>query len=89
MAIKKVAKEPIRLMQDQFMQEIKISLFLNHPNVVKMYGCFADVDNIYILLEYMEEGSLYKHMKLAKKFSDEETSGKLQEICEAVRYLHS
>lgn len=46
-----------------------------------MYGCFSDADNIYIMLEYMEEGSLYRQMKLAKKFSDEETSLKLQEIC--------
>ena len=76
-------------MQDQFMQEIKISLYLNHPNIVKMYGCFSDADNIYIMLEYMEEGSLYRQMKLVKKFSDEETSLKLQEICEAVRYLHN
>lgn len=37
----------------------------------------------------MEEGCLYKHVKLAKKFSEEETSTKLQEICEAVKYLHT
>jgi hypothetical protein len=42
LGIKKVAKEAVRLMIDQFVQEIKINLFLSHPNVVRTYGCFAD-----------------------------------------------
>jgi serine/threonine protein kinase len=62
---------------------------VSHPNIVRMYGCFSDHDHIYILMEYMEEGSLYKRVKLAKKFTEEETSTKLQEICQALSYLHS
>jgi serine/threonine protein kinase len=41
------------------------------------------------MMEYMEEGSLYKLMKLAKRFTEDEAATKLQEVCEAVRYLHS
>lgn len=69
MAIKQVAKESVRIMVEQFAQEIKISLFLNHPNIVKVYGCFCDKDNVYIMMEYMEEGSLYRLVKMAKRFS--------------------
>ena len=29
-------------------------------------------------MEYMEEGSLYKRVKLAKKFTEDETSTRLQ-----------
>jgi serine/threonine protein kinase len=29
-------------MIEQFIQEVKIHLFLNHPNIVKMYGYFHD-----------------------------------------------
>lgn len=50
LAIKKVAKESIRLMIEQFVQEVKISLFLNHPNIVRMYGFFCDSDSIYIMM---------------------------------------
>ncbi len=57
-------------MLDQFVQEIKINLFANHPNVVKMYGFFHDQTHIYIIMEYMEEGSLYKFIKLSKKLKD-------------------
>jgi serine/threonine protein kinase len=56
-------------MLDQFVQEIKISLFLNHPNIVRVYGCFSDKDHVYIMMEYMEEGSLYRLAKLNKRFS--------------------
>lgn len=29
-------------MMDQFIQELKIQLYLNHPKLVKIYGYFAD-----------------------------------------------
>lgn len=32
-----------------------------------MYGFFSDRTYFYILMEYMEEGSLYKHIKVQKK----------------------
>ena len=55
-------------MLDQFIQELKIQLFLNHSKLVKMYGYFSDEEHFYMLIEYMEEGSLYSLMKKAKKF---------------------
>jgi aurora kinase len=64
-------------MLDQFVQEIKINLFANHPNIVKMYGFFSDRTYIYILMEYMEEGSLYKAIKMSKKMKEKETCQKL------------
>lgn len=40
-------------MLDQFIQEIKIQQFLNHPNLVRIYGYFADTEHFYMLIEYM------------------------------------
>lgn len=37
-------------MQNQLIFEIKIQTFLNHPNTLRMYGCFHDDKNIYLLL---------------------------------------
>lgn len=37
----------------------------------------------------MEEGSLFKQVKMVGKFSEEEAASKLWEVCEAVRYLHT
>ena len=27
---------------EQFIRELKIQMFLNHANIIKMYGCFDD-----------------------------------------------
>ena len=38
-------------------------MFLNHPNIIKMYGCFHDATNIYIILEVGTGGQLYHQLK--------------------------
>ena len=88
-AIKQIKKEDVRLMLDQFIQELKVNSFMSHPNIVKMYAFFSDQTYFYILMEFMEEGSLYKHIKTSKKIKEDEASAKLFEICDAVYYLHS
>lgn len=58
-------------MLDQFIQEIKIQSFIEHPNIVKLYGYFASKDNFYLILEYMEEGSLFSFIKRSRKIAEE------------------
>ena len=52
-AIKQIKKN--RLIEDkiveQFIREIKIQMFLNHPNIMKMHGFFNDETSIYLMLE--------------------------------------
>jgi len=43
-----------------------------------MYGYFHDKTTFYIIMEYMEEGSLYKMIKLSKKLPENETAVKLR-----------
>jgi serine/threonine protein kinase len=51
------------MMQDQFMMEIKMQLFFNHNNILKLYSVFDDIQYIYLVLEYMEGGTLYDMLK--------------------------
>jgi serine/threonine protein kinase len=44
---------------EQFVRELKIQMFVNHPNIIKMYGYFEDPTNIYIVLEVALGGHLY------------------------------
>ncbi len=64
-ALKKIPKSTIKShwMIDQFVLEVKIQQFCNHPNILSLHGVFDDTDNVYILLEYMEEGTLFLHLK--------------------------
>lgn len=34
----------------QFIRELKIQSFLDHPNIIKVYGCFSDEEHFYIIM---------------------------------------
>lgn len=52
LAIKMISKKEVKEagMESQVTQEIKIQMFSNHPNVLKLYGFFHDDKKIYLLL---------------------------------------
>ncbi len=35
------------------MTEIKIQMFANHPNILKIYGCYSDDQTVTLILEFM------------------------------------
>jgi aurora kinase len=76
-------------MLKQFIGELKIGLFVSHANVVKTYGIFHDSTFIYVLMEYMEDGSLYRLVRNGCQMDEDEATSKLLEVCHAVHYLHS
>ena len=39
---------------------------LNHKNIVSIYGIFEGKNNIYIIMEYIEEGILLSKVKTQK-----------------------
>jgi serine/threonine protein kinase len=47
---------------------------VSHANVVKTYGIFDDSTFIYVLMEYMEEGSLYRFVRNGYMDEDDATS---------------
>ena len=38
-------------------------MYLNHPNILKMYGFFDDDSKIYLILELASHGDIYKEIK--------------------------
>lgn len=55
-ALKQIKKDSIakNKMQEQLLMQIKMQFYLNHPNILKLYGVFNDEENIYLILQYME-----------------------------------
>ena len=41
-------------MESQLALEIKLQLFMNHPNILKLYHFFDDEHYMYLVMEYME-----------------------------------
>lgn len=50
-------------MEVQLIEEIKLQMYCNHPNILKMYGCFNDSKNIYLLLE-LGVACLFQELRL-------------------------
>jgi serine/threonine protein kinase len=55
-------------MVNQLIREIKIQMFLDHPNLIKLYSYFQDEYNIYLLMELGCDGQLYDLMKKKPKY---------------------
>ena len=75
-------------MIERLILETKIQSFLDHPNICKLYGIFDDQQYVYMVMEYMQSGSLYSEMKKKKKLAQKETSSIVENICSAVAEIH-
>ena len=53
-------------MVDQLGLEIKLQSYINHKNVLGIYTFFDNATHLFILLEYMDQGTLYSQLKKNK-----------------------
>ena len=75
-------------MVDQFILELKLQTFLDHQNVLSLYASFDDKTHVYLVLEYMEEGTLFSHFKKNKTLPEPEVAKKMRQMASAIKYLH-
>jgi serine/threonine protein kinase len=60
---------------------------LKNGNILEMYGFFDDKTHLYIVLEYMEAGTLYQKLK-KEKVQEKEAAAIIRQITLAIDYLH-
>lgn len=53
---KKIVKDGLL---EQFIRELRIQSFLNHPNIISLYGFFTDDTHFYTLMELGCDGQLF------------------------------
>ena len=89
-ALKKIPKAMIKshFMIEQLTLEIRLQSCLNHKNILTMYGFFDDNTHLYIVLEYMDQGTLYSQLKKNKILSEKDCATIVKQMTEAVEYLH-
>lgn len=44
-------------------REVEIQSRLKHPNIVQLYGYFDDAKSVYLILQYINGGEVYKHVR--------------------------
>lgn len=69
-------------------REISIHRNLLHPNIIQLFDNFEDDKNVYLIMEYAENGNLYKQMKKQGKFSEKEAFNIFSQTCIGVDFLH-
>ncbi|KAK3067390.1 Protein kinase of the Mitotic Exit Network [Teratosphaeriaceae sp. CCFEE 6253] len=70
------------------MQEIDLLKNLNHRNIVKYHGFVKSVENLYIILEYCENGSLHSICKNFGKFPENLVSLYTAQVLQGLLFLH-
>lgn len=70
-------------------------MYMNHPNVLKLYGFFHDSKNIYLILEYCNK-CLFRELRqkvffllIQGKFSEEQTAYYTKQCITSLKYMHN
>lgn len=74
---------------EQFIRELKIQVYLNHANIIRMYGFFDDAVNIYLILELAMGGQLFKQLKKLQSMPEQKVANIMRQVCQAVNELHA
>ena len=79
--------------KSQLKDEGKIISQLDHPNIIKLYDDYHDIDKEYLFIEYANGGDLLNQIIKAKDNGEKIPELKIInwfiEICEAIKYIHN
>ena len=89
-AIKQVAKGGVAK-PEEIQREAKISLFLDHENIIKYYEIYEDINFVFFIMELANCGDLFEFITYSQQgcLSSDLTIDILIQILEAIVYLHS
>ena len=66
---------------DRFVQSAKICARINHPNIVRIYDCGYENDNVYLVMEYISGGSTLELLEQEGKLAPEHAAFIMLEVC--------
>jgi len=72
----------------RFLREARSAASLSHPNVVSIYDVGQDKDTHYIVMEYIEGGTLNDIIKERAPLQPEEAVRIASQICDALDHAH-
>jgi 5'-AMP-activated protein kinase catalytic alpha subunit len=73
---------------DRFEQEVRLLPSLLHPNIVHFEEIVFHPELIFLVMEYCSQGDLFGHIVSSGVFPESRARDILQQIGEAIRYLH-
>ncbi len=76
-------------MQERFLNEAKVMVKLDHPNIRKVYG-YGKIDGRpCIIMEYLDGNDLKARLKRGQRFTDQELQKWWNQLVDALNYTHA
>nr|XP_019014240.1 PLK/PLK1 protein kinase [Kwoniella pini CBS 10737]OCF53021.1 PLK/PLK1 protein kinase [Kwoniella pini CBS 10737] len=89
-AIKVINRKSIQTKKNKtkLWAEIKLHQMLQHPHIVRFEECFEDHENVYMILELCENGSMMDLLRRRKRYTEPEARYYLVQLIAACQYMH-
>ena len=89
-AVKRVKKSKLSTMKTLscLYNEIKIQRKLKHRFIVQLYQVFEDDDSVYLIMEYIREGNLFKRITHSEKANECDVKEFSRNLIETIEYIH-
>ena len=69
--------------------EKNVLMKLNHPFIIKLYYAFQTADKLYMILDFVNGGELFHHLRSVGYFTEERAKYYAAEIALALIHIHS
>ncbi|GKU00063.1 unnamed protein product [Fusarium langsethiae] len=70
-------------------REVAILKLIEHPNIMKIYDIWENRSEVYLILEYIDQGDLFTFINLKGRLSEEVSVYFFRQIISAISYCHS
>ncbi|ERT00074.1 CAMK/CAMKL/GIN4 protein kinase [Sporothrix schenckii ATCC 58251] len=79
----------VRRMPLAIEREVAILKLIEHPNIVKLYDIWENRNEIYLILEYVENGDLFTYVSQNGAMTEEVSIFVFRQMMSAVQYCHA
>ena len=88
-AVKIVNKRKVIGNLDGVTRELEVLQKLDHPRIVRLKGFYEDVDNYYMVMEFVSGGDLMDFVAAHGAIGEDAAREITRQILEAIKYIHS
>ena len=84
-----LASEERALFRSLFLKEALLAKKLTHPNITQVYDAAADDERAYIVMEYVQSGSLDRYCQPENLLEPRRVAQLLESVCDALSYANA